>query len=413
MARPWSFPVPRLHRRGIRTPSSFFSAPRPRSRPRSTAHPQLKAVSRVIHTDVAVKMDDKPSQALRQGRWKSSMWLAIDAVKKGEADVAVSAGNTGALMAMAKIHLRTMAGIDRPAIAAIWPTLRGESVVLDLGATIGADAQHLIDLAVMGAAMARILLDIDRPTVGLLNIGVEEVKGLEEVREAGRILRERDLPHIQLSRLRRGRRHRQGHGRRGGDRRLCRQYRAQDAPRAPRGRSPAISSAAMKPTVWTRIGYLFARGAFASSRPKDRSAPRNGGVFLGLNGIVIKSHGGADANGFSAAIDIGYEMVRNDLMAKIEQALVPEKRAWRADLPKRRDTGGRSGIVTLRSVIVGAGCYLPERVLTNAELASRSTPPTTGSCSAPASANATSPPTANSPPISASRRRRRRSPMPA
>ena len=158
--------------------------------------PQLKAVSRVVHTDVAVKMDDKPSQALRQGRWKSSMWLAIDAVKKGEADVAVSAGNTGALMAMAKINLRTMAGIERPAIAAIWPTLRGESVVLDLGASIGADTQHLIDMALMGCAMARILLDIDRPTVGLLNIGVEEVKGLDEVREAGQILRERDLPHL-------------------------------------------------------------------------------------------------------------------------------------------------------------------------------------------------------------------------
>ena len=111
-----------------------FRRPRPRSRPLLAAHPQLKAASRVVHTDVAMKMDDKPSQALRQGRWKSSMWLAIDAVKKGEADVAVSAGNTGALMAMAKINLRTMAGIERPAIAAIWPTLRGESVVLDLGA---------------------------------------------------------------------------------------------------------------------------------------------------------------------------------------------------------------------------------------------------------------------------------------
>src|SRR5688572_11921340 len=134
------------------------------------AYPQLKTSSRVVHTDVAVKMDDKPSQALRQGRWKSSMWLAIDAVKKGEADVAVSAGNTGALMAMAKVHLRTMAGIERPAIAAIWPTLRGESVVLDLGASIGADAQHLIDMAVMGSAMARIHLAIERPTIGLLNI---------------------------------------------------------------------------------------------------------------------------------------------------------------------------------------------------------------------------------------------------
>src|SRR5438552_242397 len=146
-------------------------------------HPALKAASRIIHTDVAVSMHDKPSQALRRGRKSSSMWLAIDAVKKGDADVAVSAGNTGALMAMAKFHLRTMAGISRPAIAALWPTLRGESIVLDVGASIGADAQHLADLAVMGCAMAQVLFDLERPSVGLLNIGVEEVKGLEEVRE--------------------------------------------------------------------------------------------------------------------------------------------------------------------------------------------------------------------------------------
>src|SRR5262249_1427864 len=137
-----------------------------------------------------VKMEDKPSQALRHGRWKSSMWMAIDAVKKAEADVAISAGNTGALMAMAKFHLKTMAGIDRPAIAALLPTLRGGSIVLDVGGTIGADAKHLIDLAMMGSAMARVLFDLDRPTVGLLNIGVEEVKGLEEVREAGLFLRQ-------------------------------------------------------------------------------------------------------------------------------------------------------------------------------------------------------------------------------
>src|SRR5580704_17975952 len=148
---------------------------------------RLKAASRIVHTDVAVKMDDKPSQALRHGRWKSSMWLAIDAIKRGDADVAVSAGNTGALMAMAKFNLKTMPGISRPAIAALWPTLTGESIILDVGASIGADAQHLVDLAVMGSAMARVLLDLDQPTVGLLNIGVEEVKGLEPVREAGRI----------------------------------------------------------------------------------------------------------------------------------------------------------------------------------------------------------------------------------
>ena len=126
--------------------------------------PTLAPFVRIVHTDVAIKMDDKPSQALRKGRWKSSMWLAIDAVKKGAADVAVSAGNTGALMAMAKFELKTMAGIERPAIAAIWPTLKGDSIVLDLGASIGADAEHLVNLAAMGSAMAQVLFGLERPT---------------------------------------------------------------------------------------------------------------------------------------------------------------------------------------------------------------------------------------------------------
>jgi glycerol-3-phosphate acyltransferase PlsX len=136
--------------------------------PLLNSHPRL-AGARLVHTDVAVRMEDKPSQALRNGRWKSSMWLAIDAVKKGEADIAVSAGNTGALMAMAKFHLKTMPGIDRPAIAAIWPTIRGRSIVLDLGASIGADAGQLVQLAVMGSAMARALFGLEKPKVGLLN----------------------------------------------------------------------------------------------------------------------------------------------------------------------------------------------------------------------------------------------------
>src|ERR1700747_3393720 len=164
--------------------------------PELAKHPALKAVSRVIHTDVAVSMHDKPSQALRRGRKTSSMWLAIDAVKKGEADVVVSAGNTGALMAMARFNLRTLPGIDRPAIAAVWPTLRGDSVVLDLGATIGGDAHHLVALAVMGSAMASVLFDRKRPTVGLLNIGVEEMKGHEEIREAAELLRAMNLPQL-------------------------------------------------------------------------------------------------------------------------------------------------------------------------------------------------------------------------
>src|SRR6185295_18021339 len=138
--------------------------------------PKLKEKSRVVHTEISIRMDDKPSQALRYGRWKSSMWLCLDAVKKGDADVAVSAGNTGALMAMSRFNLKMMEGIERPALAGLWPTLRGESIVLDLGASIGADETHLVNLAVMGSAMARVLFDIERPTVGLLNVGVEEVK---------------------------------------------------------------------------------------------------------------------------------------------------------------------------------------------------------------------------------------------
>jgi glycerol-3-phosphate acyltransferase PlsX len=296
-----------------------------RIEPMLALEPALKAVSRVIHTDVAIKMDDKPSQALRQGRLKSSMWQAIDAVKQGQADVAISAGNTGALMAMATIHLRTMAGIERPAIAAIWPTLRGESVVLDLGATIGADTQHLVDMALMGSAMARILLHIDRPTVGLLNIGVEEVKGLDEVREAGQILRERNLPHINYAGFVEG----DDIGKGTVDVVVTEGFTGNIALKTAEGTARQIAGflrTEMKRSIRNRIGYLFARGAFRALREKLDPDRSNGGVFLGLNGVVIKSHGGASAGGFSAAVDIGYEMVRNELMAKIGQALVPEAR---------------------------------------------------------------------------------------
>ena len=146
-----------------------------------------------MHTDTVVEMQDKPSQAVRRGRG-SSMWLALEAVQKGEADFMVSAGNTGALMAMAKLVLKTMPGIERPAIAGQWPTIGGNCIVLDLGANIGATARQLADFALMGAAMARAVLHIERPRVGLLNIGVEEIKGIEEVRQAHAWLKENDLP---------------------------------------------------------------------------------------------------------------------------------------------------------------------------------------------------------------------------
>src|SRR3954454_972310 len=172
----------------------LFFGDRAQIEPLLAKHPQLQASSEVRHTDVTVRMDDKPSQAVRAGRWKSSMWLAIQAVRDGEADAAVSAGNTGALMAMSKICLKTMAHIERPAIAALWPTLRGESVVLDVGATIGADAMHLVDIAIMGCAIPRVLSDIERPTVGLLNVGTEEITAGAIVEEPERLVREAALP---------------------------------------------------------------------------------------------------------------------------------------------------------------------------------------------------------------------------
>ncbi len=283
-------------------------------------YPALKAASRLVHTEVAVAMDAKPSQALRQGRWKSSMWLALDAVKKAEADVAVSAGNTGALMAMAKFSLKTMPGIERPAIAALWPTLRGESIVLDVGASIGADVEHLIDLAAMGSAMARVLFDLDRPTVGLLNIGAEEVKGLEQVREAGRLLRERPLPHVEYFGFVEG----DDIGKGTVDVVVSEGFSGNIALKTAEGTARQIAHylrSAMSRTWRSKLGYLFARDAFRTLAEKMDPSRANGGVFLGLNGIVIKSHGGTDAKGFAAAVDIGYDMARYDLLTKINETL--------------------------------------------------------------------------------------------
>ena len=282
-------------------------------------HPDLSA-SRLVHTDVAVRMDDKPSQALRQGRWKSSMWLAIDAVKRGEADVAISAGNTGALMAMAKFHLRTVPGIDRPAIAAIWPTLRGRSIVLDVGAMIGADAEQLVQLAVMGSAMARTLFDIERPRVGLLNIGVEEVKGLEPVREAAKILRDGSFAHIDYSGFVEG----DDIGKGTVDVVVTEGFSGNIALKTAEGTARQFAGylkSAMSQSLLTKIGALIAKDAFRTLRDKMDPRQSNGGVFLGLNGVVIKSHGGTDPEGFAAAIDVGYGMVRHELLGKIGQML--------------------------------------------------------------------------------------------
>jgi glycerol-3-phosphate acyltransferase PlsX len=288
--------------------------------PELDRHPSLKAASRIIHTDVAVSMEDKPSQALRRGRKTSSMWLAIDAVKKGEADVAVSAGNTGALMAMSRFHLHMLPGIDRPAITAVWPTKRGDSVVLDLGATIGGDARHLVTLAVMGAAMASVLFNKPRPTVGLLNIGVEEIKGHEEIREAGEILRAMNLPQLDYLGFVEG----DGIGKGLADVIVTEGYSGNIALKAAEGTARQMADLLrneIQRSWLSKIGYLFARKAFQALRDKMDPNKSNGGVLLGLNGLVVKSHGGINAEGFAYAIDVGYEMAHYDLLNKINQML--------------------------------------------------------------------------------------------
>ena len=301
------------------------------------ADPRLKERSEIRHCEIAVSMEDKPSQALRRGRGKSSMWLAIDAVRHGEASAAVSAGNTGALMAMARFILKTIPGIERPAIAAIWPTLRGESIVLDVGATIGADARQLVEFALMGEAMARSLLGRERPSVGLLNIGVEEIKGVEQVKEAGRLLRQLGLP-LEYAGFIEG----DDIGKGTVDVVVTEGFTGNIALKTAEGTANQLATtlrAVLNRTLLSRIGAFIASGAFAALREKMDPRKHNGGLFLGLNGIVVKSHGGTDSLGFATAIDVAVEVVRNGLIARIA-ADVAEMNAHMDNLQPRAVSSG-------------------------------------------------------------------------
>ena len=276
--------------------------------------PALAGKSRVIHTDATVGMSDKPSQALRRGKG-TSLWLAIEAVQKGEADVVVSAGNTGAFMAMSKLILRPMAGIERPAIAAIWPTVNAECIVLDVGANIGATARQLSDYAFMGAAMARALFHVERPTVALLNVGVEEIKGDEEVRQAHAWLKSTGLPldyrgFIEGDQIGQG----------AVDVVVVEGFAGNVALKTAEGTARQIGEylkAAMRRTWLSQLGALLASGGFRVLKAKMDPRRSNGGTFLGLNGIAVKSHGGTDALGFASAVDLAYEMAESRLTTRL------------------------------------------------------------------------------------------------
>ncbi|WP_295558005.1 phosphate acyltransferase PlsX [uncultured Hyphomicrobium sp.] len=298
--------------------SFIFVGDEVRIAPILAGHPALAARSRVVHTTQVVAMHEKPSQALRRGKG-SSMWLALEAVQKGEAHAAVSAGNTGALMAMAKLILRPMKGIERPAIAALWPTITAECIVLDVGANIGATARQLSEFALMGAAMARALFHVEQPTVGLLNVGVEDVKGAEEVKEANALLKGAELPldyrgFIEGNEIGQGK----------VDVVVVEGFAGNIALKTAEGTAKQIGmylKDAMMRTWLSRLGALLARGGFKVLKEKMDPRRVNGGTFLGLNGIAVKSHGGTDALGFASAVDLGYEMSESGLLERLASDL--------------------------------------------------------------------------------------------
>lgn len=288
-------------------------------RPILARYPELSSCG--FHMcEMVTQMDEKPSQALRLGRGKSSMWHAIEAVKNGDADACVSAGNTGALMAMSYFCLRMLEEAARPGIAGIWPNVRGEGLVLDIGATIGADANQLVDFAVMGAAMYRALYHVERPTVGLLNVGVEEVKGLEAIREAAQVLKTVQSDALEYHGFVEG----NDIGRGTVDVVVTEGFVGNIALKTAEGtvrQAAAMLSAEIKKSFWAKIGYLLSRGAVRRFQEKIDPRRVNGGVLLGLNGLVIKSHGGTDATGFASALRIGYEMAKYQLLDKISADL--------------------------------------------------------------------------------------------
>ncbi len=288
---------------------------------------KLAARSSIRHTEETVPNDMKPSIALRQGR-QSSMRLAIDAVRQGHAAGVVSAGNTGALMAMAKISLKMLSGIDRPAIASFFPTMRGESVMLDLGANVECDANNLVQFAAMGEVFARTVLGCVQPSIGILNVGSEEMKGHDEVRTAAAMLRASPLS-VQF------------HGFVEGDDIpsgtvdvvVTDGFTGNVALKTAEGTAKLYAEflrGAFRSSWLARLGYLLARQELQKVRSRTDPRRYNGAILLGLNGIVVKSHGGTDPIGFANAIGVAIDMAANGFNEKIRaelERLTPDPRA--------------------------------------------------------------------------------------
>ena len=294
--------------------------------------PKLNLKCEVRHTTQIISANDKPSTALRRAR-DSSMRRAIDSVRNGEALGIVSAGNTGALMAIAKIVLKMVNEIDRPAIAGVFPSLRGESVTLDLGANIECSSENLVQFAIMGAAFARIVLGIKKPLVGLLNVGTEDLKGNESVKEASNILKlsEQNLP-FDFNGFVEG----DDIGPGTVDVFVTDGFTGNIALKTAEGTAKFYSQvlkSAFRRSLFSKLGYLLAKPALTAIRKRVDPRSYNGALFVGLNGVVVKSHGGTDAKGFANAIGVAIDMIQGgfnqeiieDLKkVKVENSSVPE-----------------------------------------------------------------------------------------
>jgi len=280
--------------------------------------PLTTARSDVLHTELAVDMDTKPSHALRRGKG-SSMWNAVESVKDGNARVGVSAGNTGALMAISYRHLRTMIGVQRPAIAGLWPQPDGMCVVLDIGANVECDASHLTEFAVMGEAYYRALFHKKDPSIGLLNVGTEELKGNATIKAAHERLNNSELDLNYRGYV-------EGNDISFGDVDVIVTdgFTGNIALKTAEGTAKLISKffkESLQASLWSKFTAMLNYAGF--KRLQRRLDPRraNGGVFLGLNGIIIKSHGGTDKVGFANAIAIGVELAESDFLNEVERTI--------------------------------------------------------------------------------------------
>ncbi len=280
-------------------------------------HPNLRGAAEILHSSDVITGDEKPSQAIRRAK-TTSMGMAINAVKMGDAGAAVSAGNTGALMAMAKIALRTMPGIDRPALSALLPTLGNNDVcMLDLGANTDCDARNLVQFAIMGAAYSRIVTGLESPRVRLLNIGTEEMKGTDALRDAASQLKAASGQlamsfdgFIEADKLNRGE----------VDVVVSDGFSGNIALKAVEGTARFVADLLRRSfasSLRSKFGFLISRPATELIKHHLDPNNHNGAVFLGLNGIVVKSHGSASALGVANAVHVTARLLEENLTERI------------------------------------------------------------------------------------------------